>query len=273
MTIALSRKRRFPILRIFLSPRKVGLTERRGSCRSRLLWFTEKPHGRSDSPIGTGLPYEHLKEEENTVKRITWCVALAASAAMLSLTGQASAQGTRVAVVNIGTVFTKYDKAKAFKTEMEATLKPFKDEAEKIKKNVLAYQDALKNAKEPKDRDQYENALRILKRQLEDLDLEARKKIGTRQEQHLIQLYKEVATHIQAVANANGIHLVLGFGEPPDGDLYTFANINRKLTAMDMGAVAPLFHNPTLDISEVVVQSLNRSYTGGAAATPTGLQK
>jgi Skp family chaperone for outer membrane proteins len=214
----------------------------------------------------------HLKEEENTVKRITWCVALAATAALLSLTGRASAQGTRVAVVNIGTVFTKYEKAKAFKAEMEAILKPFKEEAEKIKKNVLAYQEAHKKATEAKDREQFENALRILKRQLEDLDLEARKKIGARQEQHLIQLYKEVSEHIKAVASANGIHLVLGFGEPPDGDLYSFANINRKLTAMDMGGAVPLFHNPALDISEVVVTSLNRSYTA-APATPTGLQK
>jgi Skp family chaperone for outer membrane proteins len=210
------------------------------------------------------------------VKRMTWLVAALATAALLSLTGQVRAQatGTRVAVVNIGVVFTKYEKAKNFKTEMEGTLKPFKEQAEKIKKDILAFQNAINDPKYPeKDKEQYAQAIRGLKRQLEDLDLEARKKIGKRQEDHLIQLYREVAQHIQAVASANGIHLVLGFGEPPDVDLMTFPNINRKLTGMDMGAMVPLYYHSTLDISEVVVTSLNRNYTGGTSATPTGLQK
>ena len=204
------------------------------------------------------------------MKRMTWMVA---ALAFTCLTGQARAQatGTRVAVVNIGTVFTKYEKATKFKTEMELTLKPFKDQAEKYKKDILAYQAGINDPKRSdKEKESYMQAIRVLKRQLEDLDLEARKAIGTKQEAHLIQLFKEVSTHIQAVSSANGIHLVMGFGEPPDADLYTFANINRKLTGMDMGGTVPLYYHSSLDISEIVVASLNRSVGGGAAITPTG---
>ena len=199
------------------------------------------------------------------MKRMTWIVAALVSVATLSLAGEARAQtaGHRVAVVNIGTVFTKYKKAVDFKSEMEATLKPFKDQAEKIKKDVLAYQSGIADPKtEPKLKEQYQQAIISLKRQLEDLDGNARKTIGKKQEDHLIQLYKEVSAHIQAVASANGIHLVLGYGEPPDADLMTFANINRKLTGMDMGGTVPLYFHSTLDISDVVVQSLNRNVPG-----------
>jgi hypothetical protein len=42
----------------------------------------------------------------------------------------------------------------------------------------------------------------------------------------------------------------------------TFANINRKLTGMDMGGTVPLYFHSTLDISDVVVQSLNRNVPG-----------
>ncbi len=208
------------------------------------------------------------------MKKMTWFVAALATIATVSMAGQVHAQatGTRIAVVNIGTVFTKYEKAKNFKSEMEATLKPFKDEAEKIKKNVLAYQDAFSKAANAKEKEQYEGALRVLKRQLEDLDLEARKRVGKKQEDHLIQLYKEVSQHIQAVAQSNGIHMVLGYGEPPDGDVYSFMNINRKLSAMDMGSATPLFLHPSLDISDTVVTSLNRSYTS-TPATPTSNPK
>lgn len=203
------------------------------------------------------------------MKRMTWFVAALVGAATLNLTGQVHAQatGTRVAVVNIGVVFTKYQKAVNFKAEMEATLKPFKEKAEQIKKNVLAYQAGIADPKtDVKLKEQYQQAVISLKRQLEDLDIEARKTIGKRQEEHLIHLFKEVSDHIQRVASANGFHLVLGYGEPPDTDLMTFANINRKLTGMDMGGTVPLYFHSGLDISEVVVQSLNRS----VAATPTG---
>jgi Skp family chaperone for outer membrane proteins len=203
---------------------------------------------------------------------MTWIVASLATVATLSLAGQARAQttGTRVGVVNIGVVFTKYQKAVDFKKEMEATLKPFKDEADKIKKDILAYQAGVSDPKvEVKLKEQYQQAILQLKRKLEDLDLAARKAIGTKQETHLIQLYKEVAAHIQAVANTNGFHLVLGFGEPPDADLYSIGNVNRKLTAMDMGSIIPLYYHGGVDISETVVASLNRSYSP-VPVTPTG---
>lgn len=206
------------------------------------------------------------------MNRMTWIVASLATVATMSLAGQAQAQttGTRVGVVNIGTVFTKYQKAVDFNKEMENTLKPFKDQADKIKKDMLAYQGGVDDPKtDAKLKEQYVQAIRALKRKLEDLDLDARKAIGQKQETHLIQLYKEVSDHIQAVSNANGIHVVLGFGEPPAADLLSFRNINRKVAAMDMGAVIPLYFHSSLDISETVVASLNRSYTS-VPITPTG---
>ena len=210
------------------------------------------------------------------MKRMTWMVAALATALTFSVTSQAQAQttGNRVGVVNVGVVFTKYQKAVQFKAEMEAVLKPYKDQAEAIKKNVLAHQEALaKPGLDEKTKDQYQQNLRVLKRQLEDLDLEARKKIGKRQEEHIVQLYKEVNQHVSAVASANGIHLVLGYGEPPDlTELFGLQNVDRKLTMMNMGGVVPLYFHSSLDISEVVVQSLNRSF-GGTTATPTGNQK
>src|SRR5262245_2886046 len=206
---------------------------------------------------------------------MTWMVAALATALTLGLAGQVHAQtpGTKIAVVNIGTVFNKYQKAQDFKKMMENLLQPYKDRAEKIKKDVMAYQQGIANPQtDIKLKEQYQQAIVTLRRQLEDLDGEAKKVIGKKQEEHLIQLYKEVSTHIQAVASSQGYLLVLGFGEPPDADLFTFVNINRKLTAMDMGALVPLHFHPSLDISEQVAASLNRSY-GGTTATPTSQQK
>src|SRR5262245_32331757 len=109
---------------------------------------------------------------------MTWMVAALATAWTLGVASQAQAQaaGTKVAVVNIDTVFNKYQKAIDFKKMMEDTLKPYKDQAEKIKKDVLAYQGGINNPQtDIKLKEQYQQAIVKLKRQLEDLRSEERR--------------------------------------------------------------------------------------------------
>lgn len=186
----------------------------------------------------------------------------------------AAGTGTRVAVVNVGQVFSKYEKAKTFKSELEETLKPYKTEAEKLRKGVLYYQEQLEK-KNFKDytKEQFEQGILDHKRKLEDLDRNVRSVIGKKQEDQLVQLWKEVNTHIQAFAQANGIHLVMGYGDPltPE-EMTAFPNINRKMQGMDLGSVTPLFVGQGLDISGDVVRSLNDHYqrNGGAARPAAG---
>ena len=102
--------------------------------------------------------------------------------------------GTRVAVVNVGLVFSKYQKAIFYKAELENTLKPFKAKGEKIAADMKMYGEAIKNKnyKDAKMKDDYEQYFLKLKRDLEDLDGQARKLIGSKQEEQIITLFKEV---------------------------------------------------------------------------------
>jgi Skp family chaperone for outer membrane proteins len=150
---------------------------------------------------------------------------------MLGLTSRLQAQpsGTRVAIVNVGLVFSKYEKAIFYKQELETTLKPFKVDGEKIAAQMKLYGEPLKEKKvtDPKMKDDYEQYLLRLKREMEDLDVRARKLIGKKQEDQIITLYKEVIGAIQAFAQDNKYQLVLGYGQQIEGDPYSFANINR----------------------------------------------
>src|SRR5262245_35185660 len=77
----------------------------------------------------------------------------------------------RIDLVNIGHVFTKYEKATALKAEMEKTLQPFKDQAEKIKAEVAELKAQLSDATTiPADKTKLEQALIVAKRKLEDVD-------------------------------------------------------------------------------------------------------
>src|SRR4051794_22095342 len=96
------------------------------------------------------------------------------------LQAQQSAAGTRVAIVNVGLVFSKYDKARFYKAELENTLKPFKEKGEIIANEMKKYAEPLKKGSvtDPKLKEQYEQYLLKLKRDMEDLDMQARKLIG-----------------------------------------------------------------------------------------------
>ena len=70
----------------------------------------------------------------------------------------------------------------------------------------------------------------------------------------------------RAYAQAHAIHVVLGYGEQIDGDLYTFPNINRKMQGMDLGSCNPLYHEANIDISHQVAETLNAAFRSGAGA-------
>jgi Skp family chaperone for outer membrane proteins len=177
---------------------------------------------------------------------------------MGGLSGQVQAQataGARVATVNVGLVFTKYEKA--HKTELEHVLKPYKTKGQRIIEEMKPYAKALREKKviDAELKDQYEQFLLQQKRTLEDLELEARKLVAKEQKDR-ITLCKEVIGAIQDYATKNGYNLVLGYGQEID-DAFTFANVH-----------------PSTDISQAVADNLIAAFqrTGGAVMM-SGTQK
>jgi len=121
-------------------------------------------------------------------------------------------------------------------------------------------------------------AMRDGQRALEDLDMQARKLIGKKQETQLIQLYKEIHGAVQMHAQQNGYHIILAYGDPPDSDPFSFQNINRKMGGMDMGAAVPYYVQTGLDISNDVLARLNANRQAGGggpgvAVQPVGFNK
>jgi Skp family chaperone for outer membrane proteins len=188
--------------------------------------------------------------------------------------GSAAPVATRVGVVNVGIVFTKYEKAKVFKDELQKKVMPFKDKMDKWRKETIEYQDMIQKGDFSKyKKEDLEKAVVDRKRALEDTDREVRNLVGKQSEEQLVYLWREIAERVSLYGRQNGFHVVLGYGDPMDAkDLNTFANINRKMQGMDFGGVTPLYIADGLDISEGVVQSLNASYAQGSKAG-VGAQK
>jgi Skp family chaperone for outer membrane proteins len=202
---------------------------------------------------------------------------------------QAAPAQTRIAFVNIETVFQNYKKAKLYKEEMEKTIAPFKAKADTFKAEILQWQRDLamdpiqqKNIKDF-NKERWEYWITDRKRKLEDLGKEVGQLVNKKNEEQVVQLYQEVNKAVESRALANGFHAVLSYGEstklPPLG----FENISRKVQGMEgTGCLSFMYIAPGLDISQAVTDDLNRSYTGPATAsgpstsggiTPTSGQK
>jgi Skp family chaperone for outer membrane proteins len=180
-----------------------------------------------------------------------------------------SVAGTRVACINIGAVFTSYKKATFFKQEMEETLKPYKAKLDAMQKELMLWQQEA--AKPGAQKEQIDAKVVQLKRQMEDEQRNARSLVAKKSEQQLVQLWKEINDVVVRAAKANAFNIVLAFGDPTEQEangMGMFANVNRKLQAIEMGSTSPLFFDPSVDLTSVVVQALNAGYDAAQGARP-----
>ena len=186
-------------------------------------------------------------------------------------TGAAHAQpGTRIAIVNVGYVFNKFDRAATFKAEIEDLLKNPKKDAMKMIDDMKAWDaESKKPGLDPRKKDEYEAAVRNTKRKLEDMNLEIQKLIGKKQEDNLVTLWKDVNMGIETIAKAWGYQIVLGYGDPMEKEMMAlFPNINRKMQAMDMGSSVPLYVHGSVDLSKPVTDTLNSWFKQTSKSPP-----
>jgi Skp family chaperone for outer membrane proteins len=178
-------------------------------------------------------------------------------------TNARSAGGTtKVAVFNLGLVLSKYQRAAAMKEEMAEEMKQLKEEAKQLTDNLRNWQTALQRGDlPPAKKEQYEEKMINARRRLEDLDRQARAKVGKSQENGLNMLWKDMRDAVKAHATENGIGLVIVYGDPLDTGLVdVMPNITRKMQAIDQGGGVPFFVGPGVDISEAIIERLNRQY-------------
>jgi hypothetical protein len=168
-------------------------------------------------------------------------------------------------------LFTQYWRAQALKKELDTELQPLKEQAEKIKSAMIKHKEWLDNKANQINTTQVEISKKALidgTRALEDLDLKARTMVGKKQETQLVQLYKEIQGAVQTYAQQTGFHIILGYGDPPHLDAFAFPNINRRMTAMDMGTFVTMTVAPGLDVSNDVLSRLNSTAPPGWTPTP-----
>ena len=138
---------------------------------------------------------------------------------------------TRVAVINLGAVFTKYEKTAEYKDEVARTLKGMQEEAKKLTLDITGWQTQLqKNELQEEAKAQLEEKLLNAKRRYEDLDRLAKSRVSKTQEQILGKMWGDIHDAVKIYAAKHKIELVIAYGEQvKKDDSISFPEIDRKM--------------------------------------------
>jgi Skp family chaperone for outer membrane proteins len=105
-----------------------------------------------------------------------------------------------------------------------------------------------------------------LTRDIQDLDDEAQRKVTTEQGNIAVQVYKEIEGVVAGIARSYDLELVLVYPDitaPEEANLPQ--TVFKKLSAP---AAMPMYYAPNLDITQAVVDTLNRQFPAPAAGPP-----
>jgi Skp family chaperone for outer membrane proteins len=163
---------------------------------------------------------------------------------------------TRVALLNLAYVIKNYTKWKTFQDEIKGDFKNF--DARVQAKQKIMEETGKRPATTPEQQDAVKAEITKLKREVEDINNEAKMVLGKKSDEQMVILYREIQDAAQRYAMAHNFELVLHYTEATtQADYYSAANIARKLQA---GGLVPLYQVPGLDISREVVMALNAAY-------------
>ena len=170
---------------------------------------------------------------------------------------QATAQRTRIAVINLGQVIKNYVKFKNFEDQLKKREDWYQQQYEEKKRQIVEREGKLKEpATSADDRERYTREITILQRQIQDLADDGKKKLGKEQFDAMVQTYKEVHDAVNRYATNANLDLVLHYNDGIGEDAYNPMIFSRKLAN---GACMPMYIAPGMDITDAVTQILNRN--------------
>jgi len=192
-------------------------------------------------------------------------IALVGIAAFLtnSIAQQTAPVRGQIAFCDLVSIFNNYQRAKDLTTELNERRNAIKAESDKRTKAVETLRMELENYK--KGSQQYDQTFNEVARQSIELDayLRYQEQLALRDHRGLTEeMYKEIIAAVTKVATQQGISVVMQREQEPlnaeDTKVMLQQIYNRKV----------LYFNGDLDITEMVLTSLNQSYKARKPAAP-----
>lgn len=172
------------------------------------------------------------------------------------------------AVFNVARVMKDYQKWQYFAEQMNKERTEKGGELAKIRNEVMKIEKDLQGEQMLQKKAEMEQKLIALQRAFDDKERQLRKEIDEKSATHLRTLFAEIRTVVDAVAKTNGFELVMAY---PDAltqeDMNSPVYFEMKLRP---GAAMPFYVSPSIDITKVVVDTLNKNFPAPGPVSPAG---
>jgi Skp family chaperone for outer membrane proteins len=169
--------------------------------------------------------------------------------------GKTAEPRTRIALINLAYVLKHDDECKALQEALKKEMAAYQEKERALRDRVDTWSKELSLPDVSADkREALERAIKAERRNMEDLQEEARRKLTRRTDDQTVALYKKVREAATRYAQAHGIELVLQYNDAEGEDLDSPANVQRKMQA---AGLTPLYAAPGIDISKEIVSILN----------------
>ena len=167
--------------------------------------------------------------------------------------------------MNLAYVLKNYKKVAALTEDMKSGFTTFEADAKKAKAEMERL-DAENSKPETPAAKREANIVQMtkLKRDIEDVNNNAKKVLGQKSDANTVTLYREIQDVAARVATANGFEMVLQFS-----DAFTAEDYNSPMnimSKMQTRACLPMYYQQGNDISLQVVNLLNETYVKAAPA-------
>jgi Skp family chaperone for outer membrane proteins len=209
------------------------------------------------------------------VKRVYVCLSAFAAAARCAVAGTLSAQAPAgggaaapaanpappsrgTAVFNVAKVMKDFQKWQYFAAQMNKERAGQAAALTASREQILKLEQEIRTETVQATKTQKEQQLVALQRQYEDKERAVRKDIDDKSAAHLRVLFGEIRNVVEAVAKTNGFELVLAYP-----DAITPEEMNSPLyfdLKLRPPAAMPFYVSPSVDITGVVVATLNKHY-------------
>jgi Skp family chaperone for outer membrane proteins len=176
--------------------------------------------------------------------------------------GAGSGHGTRIAILNLKSVVMNYKKWQDFTAELKREYAKYEERIQPLNAKLEAINKQLQSTPFDEKAD-LEKQAKNLQREVSDLADEAKNKLGKKESDELVVIYREITEAAATYARDNDIQLVLHFNDAvtPE-EMNSSQNIGRKMVT---GPLTPLIIRPgDIDITVAIQERLNDRYTGPA---------
>lgn len=176
-----------------------------------------------------------------------------------------------VAVFNVARVMKDFQRWQFFAATMNEERQKRGAELAKFRNQILEKEAAIRGETVATKKQQLESEMVALQRQFEDLEKSIRREIDDKSAKHLQELFTQIRTVVERVAEVNGFQLVMAYPDAmTEEEMKSPLYYDLKLRPP---AAMPFYVSPSIDITKVVVLTLNQNFAAPGpvpAVTPTG---